>query len=743
MRTERGFRPGGFLALLALAIHMGFAATGLDVLFNLYYGGPALDNLRFVLPPALTTGLLAVSVFLTAGALAISIPADHADAHFGRLIGMWFSILFMAAIVECFVVVPALRLELPPILTLSCLIAAALMHIGLSRGRLRRTQFPRLWGVFVGALYFAGALNMLCWFHIIRIESAWGTEFSRWVERAAFVSGGTVLAAVLFGVLVATGTRLSTRGWKSRRLIEILASAFPYLLLGAGLSLWSYRHAGRFHESGVVWPVILLCAAAVAAIVLTSARRGRHWPVNATAALALTAVVGGLGGNAVAENFRYQQAFNGIRRVILITSDTLRSDALSCYGGSDIATPALDEFARDAVLFENAYSVSSWTMPSFASIMTGQPSSVFGPFHYQARLPASAVTLAERFAARGALTGAVGTNQLLRHRHGYHQGFRHFEFYPRPRRPRTLGGRLLHALWPDFFLTYANTEQLHDRAIRWLSTHRDKSFFFWLHFFDPHWPFTPPEKYRPEGNVPRDLAQMEVAGLSPSEKRDYWEYYLAEVRYVDEFFGRTIRFLKEADLYDSSLIIFTSDHGEEFWEHGGFGHDRTLYNESIRVPLMVKLPHQERTGRVEAPVSGISLTPTILDLLGINDDPASFEGPSLAPLLLGDQSVETLPLFASGPQRPDHIHKRSVRFGDYKMIVGVDKSLELYNEAADPAETRDLQARHPDRVHQGLELLEAERDRVQRLREKGQGRGSGQIEMTPKEKRHLEAMGYL
>jgi arylsulfatase A-like enzyme len=388
-------------------------------------------------------------------------------------------------------------------------------------------------------------------------------------------------------------------------------------------------------------------------------------------------------------------------------------------------------------------------------MFTGLLPKVFGPFNYESRVVPEARMLAERLRDEGYYTGAFGSNPLLGYRRGYKQGFRSYEVYPHERPSRTVGSRLLVQLQPDNFRLDATTEQLHERAADWLSRNRNREFFLWLHFADPHSPFEapseymlpgePPEAFRDSGHLARaDLRFVDPVQISEEERQWVWNLYLAEVRYVDDYIGRTLNHLKVLGLYDSSLIIFTSDHGEEFWEHDGHGHGHTLYEELLKVPLMVKLPGQARTHRIAQPVSGISLTPTVLDLLDVEYDSRRLAGPSLRPLLLGeDESVKTMPMMAADPQRSDFLHDRSIRYEEYKLIIDKEGEPELYDLEADPSESQGLEEEAREVLGRGKERLRRKLELAESLRKEHGIEKFDPVIVSPHEIEHLQRLGYL
>jgi arylsulfatase A-like enzyme len=225
----------------------------------------------------------------------------------------------------------------------------------------------------------------------------------------------------------------------------------------------------------------------------------------------------------------------------------------------------------------------------------------------------------------------------------------------------------------------------------------------------------------------------------PAEREWIRRLYRAEVRWVDAAVGSLIAELKRSGHYEDTLVVLLSDHGEELWDHGGVGHGHTLYEELLRVPLLVKLPGESRRGEIGAPVSTASLAATLLDLAG-KPFPASYPAArSLAPLLRGE-TLPPEPLLSTGVQRVEE--REAILFGGFKLIRGVTSGRrELYDLVHDSAETTDLAASLPGKAAEGVRLLdrfEAESDRAR----KSLGIHREQAPIDPEAEKRLRALGY-
>jgi arylsulfatase len=398
--------------------------------------------------------------------------------------------------------------------------------------------------------------------------------------------------------------------------------------------------------------------------------------------------------------------------VLLLTVDTLRTDAISFYGGHN-RTPAFDGLLQDSVVFTNARSVSSWTKPAFASIMTGLSPLVHETTGLSSRLPSGAETIAEILQDVGFRTVAIGSNVFLREHFNFHQGFQEY-YFSMGSAGDSFGARILRASWPPRYRE-ATTEDLANRAIRWVETRPEGPFFMWLHFFDPHWPYQPPRAFLPSKSAPPrigthfdEFESVRQGQFVPSEVEKKWirDLYEAEVRYVDANVGQFLDSLKRAGLYDSCLVAFTSDHGEEFWEHGGYEHGHTLYDELLRVPLAFKLPSSATVTTTDASVSTESISPSILDVLNLLDDEKTFTSPSLSPWWRApDVGGQRAPILSGGNL---YFEERvSILFDSTKYIHHPGSGREeLYDLSRDPSERDPLGLRWEERLEEARRLLQ-------------------------------------
>jgi arylsulfatase A-like enzyme len=382
---------------------------------------------------------------------------------------------------------------------------------------------------------------------------------------------------------------------------------------------------------------------------------------------------------------------------ILLTVDTLRADALRAFAPEAAPHPHLDKLFGESVVFTQARSAGPWTKPAFASLLTGLPVSAHGASQTDSRLPSAVRTLAEYLREAGYVTVGVGNNPFLTPSFGFDQGFDRYRFFPRP----TLGSSL-GAWWfvrTGLYRQNATTDQLTDVAIAWLRELSGRPFFLWLHILDPHVPYSPPPGYLPDGPAPPRIgnfwngtSRIRSGAFVPDADERRWlrALYDAELRFVDDNVGRLMAAVDELGL-ERCVLAFASDHGEEFWDHGGYEHGHSLYDEVIRVPLAFRLPQETNKGSIAAPVSTESMTATLLELLGADAGSDAELAPSLAtywtePELQPPSSalVSTGMLVFS--------QKRAVIQDGLKVIEDLQsREVEIYDLARDPGEQHSLE----------------------------------------------------
>lgn len=438
---------------------------------------------------------------------------------------------------------------------------------------------------------------------------------------------------------------------------------------------------------------------------------------------------------------------SGPPNVIVIVVDTLRADHLTQYGYGRSTSSALAEFSGESSLFSAAYSTSSWTQPSVASLFTGLLPSRHGVVKQSTILPAELDTLAGLLSEAGWQTAGFSGNVFIGGKTGFDRGFDHFRGHE---------GKVL--VYPDVGLML-------EQVISWLGAGRDRREPAFLYFqpMNCHGPYRVPEERRADllGTAPSTvfdyndelMTAILKDGDTAARERVTAEYltsltdqYDTAVRYSMDAAGRLLEKLEEEGLYEDSLVILTSDHGEELFDHGGFGHGYSLFEEVVRVPLWIKLPGQKERATVESPVSLLDLLPTILEVAGIGSavEETNLDGRSLVPLLAGERTGGAG--FRARPIAMDTRWRRravasAIRLGSYKLIEiesdyeGRSRTRLLFDLATDPGEETNLSARETEKV----EALSAALERI-RLATAGERPETGEADL---DREVLKALGYI
>jgi len=562
-----------------------------------------------------------------------------------------------------------------------------------------------------------------------------------WRQAVLLTALGAMVTVLVYGVARARPDLL-----QRRRMWARLSLAVPLLGGEALLALWLGRYRLHAAES-----ILLLCTAAAAALTLAavsrlrSPRTARRW-LACGAVLALAGPWISAWGTGAGE-----PAPRGTnpRRVILLSIDALRAGALSCYGSSGARTPHIDRLAGDSVRFTRAYSSASWTLPAMTSVMTGLSPEIHRAVHSFSRAPDGALTLAEALRREGYRTAALVSSTVLGPAANLAQGFDEYTAFPGPWIGHSFGAGVLAALAPPFRPEEAPPEDLETLAAGWLRAHRQGDFFLWVHVFDPHAPYGPPREHLDGATPPPgtgwrfegwDEEAIRAGTYVPSNAQKDWihKLYLGEVRAVDAAVGRLTAELKRLGMYDETLLVVLSDHGEEFWEHGAYGHGHSLYDELLHVPLLVKLPRSGQRGTVETPVSTASVMPTVLALAGA-PLPAGY--PAAAPLPLHGEPSEGA-LFSLGLNRFED--RRSVRFGRFKYVRWDQTGREeLYDLTADPGERHDLSPHRPPELAAGRALLAGFAERSREARRKLRLGEGEEAELDGGTRARLRSLGYV
>jgi arylsulfatase A-like enzyme len=413
--------------------------------------------------------------------------------------------------------------------------------------------------------------------------------------------------------------------------------------------------------------------------------------------------------------------------ILLIGIDTLRADHLGAWGRTPSLTPSMDRLAGQSDVWLDAYTAFNVTNPSFVSIQTGLYGKNHGVYDLQTPLPQSHTTLAEHLRGAGYETLAIiSASHLGDHNSGLGQGYQEVT-----RATEHFSGELAV-----------------DMALDWIATRKGRNpFFVWLHLFDPHTPHTPPQPFalgfRPANASGLDPVRAWVPFRQPGPRsfdepvlggnRDLYD---GEVAYLDRQIGRLLAFLESRGVLETTLVALVADHGESLGEHGILYRHVGLHDTTTHVPLMIRWPGRERTGRrIEGLVQSIDLFPTLLEAAGLQVPPE--DGIDLRELT-GAGKHGRRAVFA------EHSGKLGlmVRTLDYKYILSqgntrfIPDGAYLYDLKADPGETRNL-------AGTGLPVEQRLGDLLRRwLVDRRSSPGTRQREQSDEEKARLKALGY-
>ena len=400
--------------------------------------------------------------------------------------------------------------------------------------------------------------------------------------------------------------------------------------------------------------------------------------------------------------------------VLLITVDTLRADHLACYGYRQIKTPNIDALAHDGILFDRAFSQVPLTLPSHAVILSGTY-----PMYNQVRdftgvgLPAGVGIISQAFQRHGFATAAFVSAFVLDGKWwGLQKGFDYYDdrFDPKQYETRNPGN------------IQRRGDETVDRFLDWYSHRPPKPFFAWIHLYDPHSPYEPPEPFRSQ----------------------YLSHpYDGEVAFDDAQLGRVFKALQDSKTYDRTLIAFVSDHGESLGDHGEGEHGFFLYNSTIHVPLIIKpVSGPQETGRtVKSVVSTVDIAPTLLQLAGVDDQLSrQFQGRSLAGLVSGRSSGENRVAYSETlyPQNSfGWSALKAIITNHYVYIEAPDA--ELYNLDNDFAEKKNLYGQK----RADANALKAQLDGIERRYASNVPASSGGPQLSQETLEKLKSLGYL
>ena len=415
--------------------------------------------------------------------------------------------------------------------------------------------------------------------------------------------------------------------------------------------------------------------------------------------------------------------YGNAKGVVLVSIDTLRRDHVGAYGYGRPTTPRLDALARQGILAHDAVSNSSWTLPSHLSMLTSVDPGAHGGVDMNHAFNRRVPTLPALLRQAGFATQAITSHLYVSAVYGLDDGFDHLDFH-QDRKATDVANRAMDVL---------------DRI-------GDRPFFVFLHFYDPHWHYEPPESTRRLFEAPysgtisgrlQDFSRRDRKSVSEADLAHLLALYDGEIRYVDDELGRVLDHLRARGLDRGTLVVVTSDHGEEFLEHGSWEHQKTLYEEVVRIPLLLAGP-RVTSRRETSPSSLLDVAPTVLAWAGLT-----------VPTQMRGQSVLGPGVSREGYGETDHTidgtRKLFLRGGEkrWKAILSLDpkdasvRREEWYDLAVDPGESRSTPP--PPAMADPARRLALERWKAAR----GLGAGAPAVVLSPEQRERLRALGYV
>jgi arylsulfatase A-like enzyme len=423
--------------------------------------------------------------------------------------------------------------------------------------------------------------------------------------------------------------------------------------------------------------------------------------------------------------------------VFVFSVDTLRADHLGCYGYARATSPHVDAIAKEGVLFEHVVAPAPWTLPSYGSFFTGcspalhragvntEKEERFGHDEDATKKELEALrsdlpTLAETLASAGYATAGFQANSFLRAKNGLARGFDRYVFY---QYRSDFGAEL---------------------AMRWIEDHRSRPWFCFLHVMDVHQPYSPPPPYDRKfsersfeevADYPPNIEALRAKEPDAATRKLLVDEYDGAIASVDDRIGQVLDKLRALGELDRTLVVIHSDHGEEFWEHGGYEHGHAEHEEILHVPLVLRMPGKLPKGARIAPrVRGIDVMPTVIALLGIRTPPG-IEGKSLLPLVEGKSETPRECISEAtlhGPREIKALTSGSERLSLAGTVPGV-----LYDLGADPGETKDLRAERTARAKEMEDRLLHRHEVLVEAAARG-----GKLQLSPEDIRLIEQLGY-
>ena len=430
--------------------------------------------------------------------------------------------------------------------------------------------------------------------------------------------------------------------------------------------------------------------------------------------LFLAVIVGGCGDSS---------GSNTRPNVLLIAVDTLRADHLGAYGYDRSTSPAIDRLFDSAIVFDEAHSSSSWTLPAFASLLTSTYSSTHGCWQFNNFLQPSFTTLAEVMSDAGYHTAGIVSHIFVGKKYGLNQGFAEYD------------DSLVQTGLEDSHMAITSPV-ITEKALAFLEQESKRSerrpWLLWAHYFDPH------IYYQPHAEFVEQFGQWK-----PKDRYD------GEIAFTDMHVGRLLEYLEQSGLGRNTIVVFLADHGEEFMDHGGMEHGKTLFREIERIPFAIRVPGLDPR-RVSQTVRSVDFMPTMLDLLKIQTPPLPMAGRSLVALMQGKGMPDEGVLMESRLDQLPNAVLESYILGKWKLILqtprradlGKRPAVYLFDRLQDPTEQVNLARENDQIVAKMAKLMRQNVNAAADVAGLFQGKGE-ELELSADELDRLRELGYL
>ena len=575
------------------------------------------------------------------------------------------------------------------------------------------------WGIVLGLVFG-------CWDIRLHADLAHGTPWLAADRVRAFLppaAGGGAAIVLTIGLALATARRGRAAPLRVLAGLGTLAAAWGACSAVDLLRWHAWMRVLWRHDALSAGALATIAVIAISAALALTLGRRRAPRARVAASLAIVALAAGV---VSALPLAMGRRAAGRPSLVLVSLDTLRADRLGIMGYARPTSPLLDRLAAEGAVFERAFSAAPWTLPSHASLFTSLLPYDHGVLRVENRVRPRLLLLAERLRDAGYRTAAFTGGGYVSWGYGFDQGFEVFVDHSEGAE----GG----------------PERIADGAIGWARARRGTPFFLLVHTYEIHGPYTNADFADPadRGRLPTGRSEPAEGVLrdpTAAERRYIADLYDGDVRRADRVIGGLLESMAREGLLDGAIVVVTSDHGEDLWDHDAGdtpAHGHSLYEEILHVPLLVRAPGRVPAGcRIRTPVSLLDLAPTLLDLSGLPPEP-SFAGHSLAEAVLACAEPQPSAVLAEGIRYGDERFSR--READLKAIVTpTPPGVELYDLALDPAERDNRAAAPGDRERALVDAV------LHRITEAGTRRGvpDGGRPLPPELDEQLRSLGYV